>query len=497
MHNEKTVFKRLVNRRDFLKNVSVGTAALGITRWGTRGGLAGQESKRPAEPLYNEKYRPQFHFTPKKNWTNDPNGLVYYKGEYHLFFQHNPLSIKWGNMTWGHALSTDLMHWKQLPHAIEPDELGTIFSGSAVVDWKNTSGFQTGKENVLVAFYTSAGEFAEPKKPFTQSIAYSNDRGRTWVKYKGNPIIGNMKDDANRDPKVIWHEPTKQWIMALFLDAGDEFALLSSKDLKQWEVIQELLLPGSRECPDFFELPVDGDATNTRWVFWGANGRYLLGGFDGKEFTPETDVLESTVGNHYAAQTYSDIPKSDGRRIQIAWMAKGKFPDMPFNQQMSIPCELTLRTLPEGIRLCMQPVREIKNIRGPLDSWRSLILKPGENPLAKIAGELFEIECEIDPAGAAEVGFGLRGNELTYNVEQKTLHCRGKKIDVTPVKGNIRLHILVDRTSIEVFSNESPMSMFLCFPLDPDSRTLEVFARGGQAKVEKLNVWKLKSIWTG
>jgi len=158
--------------------------------------------------LYHETYRPQFHFTAKKNWLNDPNGLMYYKGEYHLFFQHNPSGIDWGNMTWGHAVSPDMIHWKQLDNAIYPDELGTIFSGSGVVDWSNTAGFKNGNKAVMVCIYTSAGD------PFTQSIAYSNDKGRTWTKYADNPVLGHIVG-SNRDPKVIRHVPTEKWIMAL------------------------------------------------------------------------------------------------------------------------------------------------------------------------------------------------------------------------------------------------------------------------------------------
>jgi sucrose-6-phosphate hydrolase SacC (GH32 family) len=485
--NERLLF----NRRDFLKKVGFGTTSLTLSRFIPRYLTAGENPA--ASTLYNEKYRPQFHFTPQKNWTNDPNGLVYYKGEYHLFFQHNPSGINWGNMTWGHAISKDLMHWKQLPNAIEPDELGTIFSGSAVVDWNNTSGFQTGKENVLVAFYTSAGKHAPVEKPFTQSIAYSNDQGRTWTKYKQNPVIRHIRAE-NRDPKVVWYEPTKTWIMALYLD-GNDFTLLSSKNLKQWEKLHDIKLPGSRECPDFFELPVDGDPQNTRWVFWGANGRYLLGSFDGRKFTPESGPFESRVGNYYAAQTWSDIPSHDGRRIQIAWMAKGKFPDMPFNQQMSIPCELTLSTFPEGVRLCLVPVREIKSIRGPLQAWGAAPLMPGENILSAISGELFEIKSEVELGYASEVGLTLRGTPLVYNVADKTLICKGKKNNLSPKDGKIKLHIFVDRTSIEVFANDGRVSMFLCFPLDTDNTSLEMFARGGQAVIKSLNVWKLKSIW--
>ncbi|MHC4665952.1 MAG: glycoside hydrolase family 32 protein [Planctomycetota bacterium] len=480
-------------RRDLLKKAGLGATSLSILPLIQSCATLGTKSIPPGA-LYNEKYRPQFHFTPRENWTNDPNGLVYYKGEYHLFFQHNPSGINWGNMTWGHAISGDLMHWKEVADAIKPDELGTIFSGSTVVDWKNTSGFQMGDENVLTAFYTAAGKFAKPEKPFTQCLAYSNDRGRTWVKYKNNPVMEHIRAE-NRDPKVIWYEPTKTWIMALYLDKND-FVLMSSKNLKDWDKLQDVTLPGSRECPDFFPLAVDGEAGNVRWVFWGANGKYLLGAFDGKKFTAESGPHESRVGNHYAAQTYSDIPESDGRRIQIAWMAKGKFPDMPFNQQMSIPCELNLRTFPQGIRLCMLPVKEIARARGRSMSWKNVVLEPGMNLLSDVSEELFEIQAEIEPGGAAEVGFNLRGNPLVYNVSQKKLSCRNKGVEVTPVGGRIKLHILVDRASIEVFPNEGLMPIFLCFPLDTENKTLDIFARGGQAKIQKLKLSKLKSIWT-
>ncbi|MHC4462458.1 MAG: glycoside hydrolase family 32 protein [Planctomycetota bacterium] len=488
--------KQLHSRRDFLKQIGFGASTLSLLQLIPCRVRAGEKQTDSASSaLYNEKYRPQFHFTPRKNWTNDPNGLVYYKGEYHLFFQHNPTGINWGNMTWAHAVGTDLIHWEQLSNAIEPDELGTIFSGSAVVDWKNTSGFQTGTEKVLVAFYTSAGSHAPKKVPFTQSIAYSNDRGRTWVKYKNNPVIGHIRAN-NRDPKVIWHELTKTWIMALFLDRND-FVLFSSKDLKKWTHLQDIKLPGSSECPDFFPLAVDGDPANTRWVFWGGNGRYLLGTFDGRKFTAQTKALESRVGNFYASQTYSDIPESDGRRIQIAWMAGGKFPKMPFNQQMSIPCELTLRTLPQGIRLCRVSVREIEKLRGIYWDLKNTTMEPGEKLLSAISAELFEIQAEIEPVGASELVFNLRGNPLTYNVKDKMLSCKGKKVKLSPIDGTIKLHILVDRTSIEIFPNYGQVTMHLCFPLDTNNTSVHVSASGGQAKIKSLTLYKLKSIWRG
>ena len=314
---------------------------------------------------------------PLKNWTNDPNGMMYYKGEYHLFFQHNPFGKNWGNMTWGHAVSPDMFHWTQLDHAILPDKLGTVFSGSGVVDWENTAGFQTGDEKVLVCIYTSA------RAAFHSVDRLQQRSRRTWTKYAGNPVLKHIAG-SNRDPKVFWHAPSKKWIMALFLD-GNTYALFASPDLKQWSKLCDVPVPGGSECPDFFELPVDGDAAKSKWVFWSANNSYLLGTFDGKVFRKEAGPLRTHYGKHrYAAQTFSDIPKEDGRRLQIAWMSGGQYPEMPFNQQMSLPVSLVLRTFPEGVRLCTLPVKEVEALRtGEKFAWRHA--ESGRQP----AGENF------------------------------------------------------------------------------------------------------------
>lgn len=441
-----------------------------------------------AEKLYNEKYRPQFHFTAKKNWLNDPNGLMFYKGEYHLFFQHNPSGINWGNMTWGHAVSPDMVHWTQLDNAIDPDELGTIFSGSGVVDCDNTTGFKTGDEAVMICMYTSAGS---PPKPFTQSIAYSNDRGRTWVKYEGNPVIGNIVG-SNRDPKVIWHKPTGKWVMALFLDAN-VYEIFSSPNLKEWTGLSLINLPGAGECPDIFELPVDGDKNNTKWVFWGGNGNYFVGTFDGVRFKPESEVLRTEFGaNCYAAQTWSDIPESDGRRIQIAWMSGGKYPDMPFNQQMTFLVELTLRSTSEGVRMFREPVKEIGNIHKGENSWNDQVLSSGKNLLS---GELFHIRAEIEIGSARELGFNIRGEKAQYNVAEKQLSCLGKSAKLEPVNGKIMLEILADRSSIEVFGNNGRVSLSSCFLPDGGNTSLGVYASGGEANIVYMKVYELRSAW--
>jgi len=441
------------------------------------------------DSLYDEIYRPQFHFSPKKNWTNDPNGLVYYAGTWHLFFQHNPKGREWGNMTWGHATSPDLVHWTEHGFAIEPDETGTIFSGSAVVDWNNTSGLQQGNEKVLIAFYTAAGE------PFTQCLAYSNDAGKTWVKYEKNPIIGHIAG-SNRDPKVIWHEPSKKWVMALFLIDND-FALFGSKNLTDWTMLQRFTIEGSGECPDFFPMHVDGDGANVKWAFIPADGDYLIGSFDGNTFTPEQKKQKGDWGkNFYAVQTYSDAP--DGRRIQIAWMRGGKYPDMPFNQQMSFPCELTLRSFPEGLRICRNPVKEIELLRYGSQSWESLTLQPGDNPLAGVAGDLFDIRAELqfDPANPPqEIGFSLRGEKVNYNPAKKELSCLGATAPVEAPGGKLSLQILLDRTTVETFGNGGKVSMSSCFLPDPANKQLAAYTVGAPVVLEKLEVHRLKSGW--
>jgi fructan beta-fructosidase len=457
----------------------------------------GNKSGAPAAvAVYGEKHRPQFHFTPKINWTNDPNGLVFYKGEYHLFFQHNPSGIEWGNMTWGHAVSKDLVHWTQLDHAILPDKLGTIFSGSAVVDWENTSGFGTADAKAMVCIYTAAGEHStsgEKGVPYTQCLAYTTD-GRKFTKYDKNPVLGHIAG-SNRDPKVIWYAPEKKWVMALYLD-GDTFALFESKDLKSWTKLHDVKFPRHSECPDFFPMPVDGNKDNLKWVFTAANGDYLIGSFDGKTFKPEGDAARADYGaNYYAVQTFSDIPASDGRRIQIAWMSEARYPGMPFNQQMSFPCEMKLRTFPEGPRICRLPVGEIKNLYGKNHTWKNQTLKPDENPLKDVAGGLYDIQMQVDLAGAKNFGIKCRGAAVTCSAEKEKLTCLGKEAPIDLSNGEITLRILVDRTSLEIFANDGKVVMTSGFLPAPEMTGLELFADGGNPKILSMTVHELKSAW--
>ncbi len=446
--------------------------------------------------VYREQYRPQFHFSARRHWINDPNGLVFYKGEYHLYFQYQPPSRPGAYKDWGHAMSTDLVHWTQLPTALSPQkQWGGCWSGSAVVDEGNTSGLASGEETPIVAAVTLGGTPGQGP-PCTQCLAYSLDRGRSFTWYEGNPVIGHIVG-SNRDPKVTWYAPGKRWIMAFFLD-GHDFALHSSPDLKHWTRLPDVRVPGSSECPDFFELPVDGNPASTRWVFWTANGKYWLGQFDGREFHPEGELLQADFGaNFYAAQTFSDIPRVDGRRIQIAWMAGGQYPGMHFTQQLSFPCKLTLRTTPAGIRLYRQPVQEISRLREQEYRWENLALQPGANPLANVSGELFEIQADVEPGGAAQVGLDIRGHRVAYDVKNRQLLVLGRSAALAPEHGRIKLQVLVDRTSVEVFGNDGRLSMSSCFLPVPVNRSLGIFSVGGTARIVSLRVYRLKSAWNG
>lgn len=447
---------------------------------------------KAADDLYREPLRPQFHFTSRRGWLNDPNGLVYFRGEYHLFYQHNPYGWNWGNMHWGHAVSKDLVHWKELPIALYPDEHGTMYSGSAFVDWKNTGGFQTGKEPPLVAMFTAAG------RPFTQGIACSNDRGRTWTKYEKNPVIGHILAE-NRDPKVTWYAPENKWVMALYLDHND-FAIFGSANLKQWEKLSDFKLEGDSECPNFFQMPLDGKPDNQRWVFFGANGVYSVGDFNGREFKPETQPQRLHNGNcWYASQVYSDIPANDGRCILVPW---GRLPDgeifrgMKFNQMMGLPVELTLRSAgAHDATIQVRPVKEFAGLRKRTHTIKAQRLTEGSNPIDGIKSELFEMEAVFNVGSAGWLTLDLRGVQVVYDVASQKLSCLGRQSIVVPKDGNISLHLFVDRCAVDIFGDGGRLYMPMATRISPDNRALKISSKGGNAEIVSLKVHELKSAW--
>lgn len=469
------------------------------------------------EVVYAEKYRPQFHFSPRRGWMNDPNGLFHYKGTYHLFYQHNPFGTAWGNMHWGHAVSDDLFHWKELPDAIVPDENGVAYSGCAVVDRNNTSGLQPDPQKdrkgritnpPLVALYTSHGPgLRKEGVEATQSIAYSLDEGMTWIKYPGNPVLGKIGND-NRDPKVFWYPDKKDatrghWVMALYTE-GEDFALLTSDDLIHWKKTCDIRNAGGSECPDLFELPVDGDRKKSRWVFWVANGRYLLGTFDGRTFVREEGPLVAKVGgkdNEYAAQSYSDIPEKDGRRIQFSWLSRGNYPDMPFNQQMSLPRSLTLRETPEGVRLYIEPAKEIEKLRKPGPVKLKGALQGTDRPhrIDRLQGELLDVTVTFhlnkrteEPSGT--LGIEIHGIKTTYDVSSNLLDMAGVRTEIRPVNDKLELRFIFDRMSVEAYVNGGRIAIAKCFVPSGERTPPAVFGTKGLATFS-LRAYELRSVW--
>jgi len=280
--------------------------------------------------------------------------------------------------------------------------------------------------------------------------------------------------------------------MALYLD-NREMAFFTSKDLKSWEYQSKIKC--FHECPELFALQVDGDKDNEKWILYGGSGEYLVGHFDGKEFKSETDEIRFHYGNcFYASQTFTNIPESDGRRIQIAW-GRVKMPDMPFNQMMLFPVALTLHTTEEGIRMFAEPVREIENLHRHKGQWRNKTLKPSDNLLSGLSAELVRIRADLRLAGAAEISFVIRGIPVAYDVEMQELSCQGNKASLKPVDGKIHLELLVDRTSIEIFGNDGRVYMPIGVILADNSKSLEIFTKGGNTKVQSLEVCELNSAW--
>lgn len=434
---------------------------------------------------YREPYRPQFHFTARTGWLNDPNGLVFYDGEYHLFFQHNPMGTEWGNMTWGHAVSEDLVHWRQLPNAIEPYDGGTIFSGSAVVDRNNSSGFG---ECPMVAAFTHA------HKPYGQALAYSLDKGRSWQLHdRGRPVVKNQGlEESERDPKIFRHEPSQQWVMVLWVQRGMA-RIFTSSDLKRWRRASDFYGPGFYECPELFELRVDQETDTAKWVLHDAGFNYWIGTFDGEVFTAETGPLRCEFGpNFNAPQTWNDTA---GRKVQIAWMRGGRYPGMPFNQQMSFPCQLALRRTAEGLRLRRTPVAELSVISSEPIFNEGLTLKPGMNPLAEFNSGFYDIQLAFAPASATAIGLRLDGQDIRYAFAAETLSSAGVATHLGPDNGEIELRLLADRTSLEVFGNRGAVSLSSCFLPDANGKALELYAEGGPVVVKSLSVRTLASIW--
>ncbi len=493
-------------------------------------------------------YRPVYHHTPLYGWMNDPNGLVYKDGEYHLYFQYNPYGSRWGNMHWGHSVSKDLVHWEHLDPAIARDTLGQIFSGSVVVDANNSAGY--GKD-ALIAFYTSASD----EHGQIQCMAYSTDNGRTYTKYEKNPILtpfDGLKDF--RDPKVFWYEPAQKWYMIVSADKNMRF--YSSTDLKQWEYLSQFgegygVQPNQFECPDFIQLPVDGNKDNMKWVmivninpgclFGGSATEYFVGTFDGKEFKCDNDKSVTKWldfgKDHYATVCFSN---TGDRVIAVPWMSNWQYANItPIRQNRganALPRELSLYSKGGEVYMAANVAKEVEALRKETRKVDNFSLKGEQTISDVVAAEecAFEVEVDVTPGKSQTVGFDLvndKGEKTKIYLDMKSgrivmdrsesglvafgeksephfkeNHDRRKTESVNYVNDfalgtwaplslcegkTYHLNVFVDKCSVEIFVDGGRIAMTnLVFPTVPYN-ALRFYAEGGEATIENLNIHKL------
>ena len=436
-----------------------------------------------SDSLYSESNRPQFHFTVKRGWSNDVNGPIFYNHQYHLFWQAFPFGLSWntGFMYWGHAVSKDLLHWKELPFALMLDSLGSPWSGSAVIDKNNDGGW--GK-NALVLYYTA---FDRVSGKQVQCIAYSNDNGATFKRFNGNPVIDSnreMQTNDTRDPHVFWYEPTKHWIMVLY-EREDGLSFYDSGDMRKWE--KQSHFAGLHECPDFFELPVDGNDQDKKWVLHGGSPEYFIGHFDGHKFTPESgrlrycDELNGDTGDLlYAAQSFENMP--DNRRVQMAW-GRIEHSGMPFTQMILFPTEFSLKSTPNGIRLVANPVKEIALLHGREYKWSSLTTSQANKELEKIRPVPLHMKLNFTLEKGNNLRLCYKGGEF-LNLSPE---------DLQP--GENTLELLIDKTVAEVFINQGMRYLVRSLNGSKNSDGLIFNSEKYGPFINRMEVYEMKSVW--
>lgn len=445
-------------------------------------------------PVYEETLRPQYHFSAKRGWINDPNGLVYHDGKYHLFFQYNPVDVDWGNLNWGHAESSDLVHWTERPIALRMGPDGEIYSGSAVVDSCNVSGLAVDGNPPMLLFYTLqvVNSSLYDRDGQMQCLAYSLDNGRTFIKYEGNPIIDTrMKDGTwhNRDPKVFKHERSGKWVMVLH--EKDGHSIYNSDNLIDWQYKSHV--PGFWECPELFELPVEGCDGKTMWVLAGASGTYMLGDFDGSVFTPVSGKHLYVTGYNYAAQTFNHEPS--GRRIQIGW-ANIRKQGMPFTGQMLLPVELTLAMTKDGPRLRSNPVKEVESIMTAVMSASDISMEEANRLLAEkidSTGKL-RIKATIRMTHPTNAGLMLDGEKiLNYDLNFNKIndvHYFPQQIG----SSSLTFDMYIDAMSIETFFDGGLYSEIRERPTTSGKGSLSFWSLEPMI-VDSLEVYEIDSIW--
>lgn len=482
--------------------------------------------------LFQESFRPQFHFTPPEKWMNDPNGMVFHKGIYHLFYQYYPEDIVWGPMHWGHATSADLIHWEHKGIKLFPDEHGYIFSGSAVVDHNNSSGLGSEEDPPLIAIFTyhdPKGE-KEGKLNFqTQGLAYSNDNGDTWTKYKHNPIIENPGIKDIRDPKVRWHEPSKNWIMTLAV--GDHISFYASKNLIQWEKLSDFgneigAHGGVWECPDLFPMPL-GETDDTKWVLLvsinpgGPNGgsatQYFVGSFDGINFVPDDNNTRwiDYGADNYAGVTFSNV--NDDKKLFIGWMSNWDYaqvtPTKAWRSAMTIPRELNLFYEDENYYLKSTPVESLENLYSNTFSKKDIEIKDAYE-LSELKIDQADILIETQLNQVFSIKISNKREEyvlLQFDPEKQLISFDRRKsgqinfsekfankIHTLPYSVSDKvseIRIILDQASLEIFIDDGRYVMTeQVFPSDPYNK-LSIIS-DATINIKTLNINQIKSIWT-
>lgn len=472
--------------------------------------------------IYKEPYRPQFHFTPPSHWMNDPNGMIYVNGTYHLFYQYYPDASVWGPMHWGHAISTDLIHWKHLPIALYPDKLGWIFSGSAVLDTNNTAGF--GKNAMIAIFTYHNDEIWQhgDKKPQSQGIAYSLDEGVTWVKYESNPVLKHSGEQDFRDPKVFWHKDSSRWIMTLA--TGDRIKLYSSLDLKKWQFESEFK-PNEKnelgvwECPDLFEM-FDEKTGKNKWVLivnhgdkapnGGSGGRYFIGDFDGKIFTKTQEPIWLDYGtDFYAAVTFSNMPNN--RHVLLGWMSNWQYaikvPTEIWRSSMTLPRELTLTSSNGDYYIKQSIVSEFKDISKPFFQFSKInneFVKEYNLQSSKIyfdvkstKNQKFDISFsnKLDEEFIISFDNGMLKSNRINSGKVDFSESFANKVQQLLITDKIyNFSLIIDKSSVEILINDGTYSMTNLFFPSEEYKILKI-SNLAKTKINNLKIDTIEGVW--
>lgn len=449
--------------------------------------------------------RPLFHFTPLGGFMNDPNGLTFVNGRYHLFAQSNPAGFGMGNTHWLHAVSSDLLHWKHLPCALLPDETGRMYSGGSVVDKDNTSGLGVDPAHPpVLLFYTAAGSKSRQSrgKPFEIAAAYSLDDGMTFTKL-GAPLIRHMSF-MNRDPKVVWVEEMGCWIMAVYLD-NDVYRFFRADDLLHWSFLQDIRLDHAAECPDLFRLPIEGQPGVFRWILWGSPDCYIVGQFQDGFFRADASAVEGPVHQllhpyrilaqspgGYAAQTFTSLPED--RVVQLAWI-RSTPQTGSFAGCMSVPNEMRLVPTPEGLRLSRLPIKELHTMSEQHFAFTNGGIEELSHVPPQYMGEAMDLSISMTLLPARSLAFSIRGILLVYHPDTQRLLLPWGAYPVAPVNGELSLRVLVDRCSMEIYSGDGLFSLAVAVKPDPADVSIRVVDIDPATGID-FSVHRYPNMWT-